>query len=145
MSHLVLVDTSVWLFALGDRPIAEIRDQVQSLVENNLAATNVAIMYELLSFTMAAGQRTQLTDYLSALHLFPLSHRDWMAAALWMATLRSKDIKLKSMDALIAYTALQNDATLLHADSDFDKFCPAAEVRSQSCVTLAQKYSKKKR
>ncbi len=138
MNRLFLIDSSAWIFALGARPVPEIRDRVAELVDSNLAALTSPIYFELASAAASSAETPRLLDYLSSLHPFPLLPEDWLQAASWLKGLRQKGLKAKTMDALIAYKAHKHGLVLLHADSDLDRIASAAGVETESYVRLVR-------
>ena len=142
MSGIALIDSSAWLFALGPRPVPEVRDRVRTLVEENAAAITSPILFELLSFPDPDGRRDDLAGFLSALHYFPVSDSDWRNAARWTSDLRRQGVKIKTVDALIAYKAELHGLALLHADADMDRLAGKAKLRVESWVEAVRQFGR---
>jgi len=142
MSELVLIDSSAWIFVLGKRPIPVIRNRVSDLLENNKAAVTSPILFELLSYPLTEGGSQQLTYFLSSLHVFPFAPPDWISAAHWVAKLRKKGLKIKTIDALIGFVAHKHHLTLLHTDTDLDRLARHGSVQVESYVQTARQWSK---
>ena len=143
MTPLYLIDTSAWIFALGHQPVLEIRDRVRHLLDQNLAAVTSPILFELLSSTKTGHSSRQLQSYLLSLHPFPFLEEEWIKAADWTRSLRKKGLSVKTMDALIAYKAIQHNLIVLHADKDFDRIANKTSLKVESCVETARKATPK--
>jgi len=129
MTGLRLIDTSVWIRALGSSAVPAVRNLVASLVEKREAAVCAPVAFELLRGVPDKRQSDELLDYLSSLQSLPV---DWVGAARWSSEPAVRRLKVKSMDLLIAHTALANSAVLLHADSDFDRLARATELKAEN-------------
>ncbi len=138
MKPLILIDSSAWLFALGERPVLKVRERVSYLVNENLAAISSPILFELLSGIKEPFAAQKLKSYLTSLHPYPLYPDEWLEAAKWAQTIRKKGLKVKTIDALIAYKAVKHDLTLLHADQDMDRIAQKSSLRVESHVTTVR-------
>ena len=118
---MVLVDTAVWVDLLREQPTAPVR-QLRRLLGRNEAAIAPVIYQELLQGAASAEKLATLRDYLDD---FPsLTPADAMvthsAAGELYARCRWKGITPHSPnDCLIAQTAIEHGARLLHDDRDF--------------------------
>lgn len=135
---LVLIDTSAWLFNFPPREVPRIRDRVTGLVRGNLAAVTSPILFELLHGVASGEEFNRWRRHLSSLHQFPLTETDWLKAAQWARRLKSRGLKAKTVDFLIAYKAIRHRLTLLHADADFDHIARFVPLRVESCVRFAR-------
>ncbi|MBI3323265.1 MAG: PIN domain-containing protein [Candidatus Omnitrophica bacterium] len=138
---LVLIDTSAWLFNFSPREVPRIRDRVAELVRKNLAAVTSPILFELLHGVPSGEEFGRWCRHLSSLHQFPLTEADWLKAAQWAQRLRSRGLKAKTVDFLIAYKAMRHRLVLLHADADFDRIARFVPLRVESCVRLARDWA----
>ena len=134
MNQLYLIDSSAWIFALGAKPMESIRERVEELVENNLAAITSPIFFELVSAEKSNAHSALLAAHLSALHPFPLLPQEWAEAADWTREHRQKGHKIKTVDALIAYKAHKHHLTLVHADADMDRIAAHTKLEVESYV-----------
>lgn len=139
MNSLVLIDSSAWLFTLGPHPVSVIRDRVTYLLEQNLGAITSPILFEILSGTKNPMDSQQLKAYLLSLHLFPYLPEDWLEAAAWTQSLRKADLKLKTIDAIIACKAVKHNLILLHADEDLDRIARKSHLKVESYVDEVRK------
>jgi len=124
-----LIDTSVWIRALGPSPIVPVRDLVSGLIERHEAAVCAPIAFELLRGVPDKRQFDELLDYLANLQSLPV---DWVAAARWSSDTIIRRLKVKSMDLLIAHTAVVHGVVLLHADSDYDRLARATGLKVEN-------------
>jgi predicted nucleic acid-binding protein len=134
LNQLYLIDSSAWIFALGAKPMESIRERVEELVENNLAAITSPIFFELVSAEKSNAHSALLAAHLSALHPFPLLPQEWGEAADWTREHRQKGHKIKTVDALIAYKAHKHHLTLVHADADMDRIAAHTKLEVESYV-----------
>lgn len=139
MSSFTLIDTSAWIFALGPKPIVKIRERLEYLVEQNLAAVTSPILFELLSGVANSSDTQRLKVHLSSLHPFPFLTEEWIDAAEWIQSLRKKGMKVKSMDGLIAFKAIKHGLTVLHADADLDRLAKKCDIKIESYVDLVRR------
>ena len=129
---MVLIDTSVWIFALGRKPLEALRDRIAALVLENQAATTPPILFELLRGARTLQEAESLKRRLQSLHVLPFLESDWTQSAEWSARLARKGVSTKSMDILIAFKASQNGLFLLHADRDFDRIAQHSSLQVES-------------
>ncbi len=67
---------------------------------------------------------------------------EWSDAAEWVTTIRKKGVKVKTIDALIAYKAVKHKLTLLHADTDLDRLAKKTNLHVESFVDAAREGSR---
>jgi len=139
MTPFKLVDTSVWIHALGNRPVARVRDFVTDIVEKHEAAICSPIAFELLRGMHVTTEFDELKDYLINLESLPV---DWVGAARWAASPVIRGLKVKSMDLIIAHTALVNNMKLVQADDDFDRLSRKASLKVESLVSMVRHESR---
>ncbi|MEK7475655.1 MAG: PIN domain-containing protein [Candidatus Coatesbacteria bacterium] len=135
MTAVRLLDTSVWIRALGAHAVPRVRDLVQGIVERHEAATCTPVAFELLRGVPDPGEFDELLDYLMNLNSLPV---DWVGAARWAASPAIRSLKVKSMDLVIAHTALANGAVLVHADSDFDRLARSVQLKVESLAGVSR-------
>jgi hypothetical protein len=129
---LVLIDTSVWIFALRKNSISEIRDRVNTLLAVNAVAIVGIIKLELLGGVKTEDEFQRLRNRLDTLQIIETNARLWDKASVLAYELRRKGLTVPSTDILIAATALQTDATVLHADHHFDKIAARTSLQVES-------------
>lgn len=134
-SRLSLIDTSAWLFVLGEHPVEPVKATVQGMIGRHEGATCAPVVFELLRGVAERPQADKLLAHLESLKGLPL---DWTAAGRWAAAPGIRKLRVKSMDLLIAHTALVHGATLVHADADFDRLAKAVPLRVESFVDVVR-------
>ena len=138
-SNLYLVDTSAWIFALRERPIVAIRDRVSQLLGANAVATTGIVVLELLGGTRDQEEFEKLRRRLGGLHYLPIEDHLWERAAGMAWRLRRRGVTAPFTDVLIATVALENEAVVLHADSDFDLVAQHEPLKVESFVRMVRK------
>lgn len=135
---MVLVDTSVWIFALRKDPLGPAKERVASLLEEGLVATVGMIKLELLGGTKSEEEFHRLKTRLNGLYEIKIDSDLWERAAQLAFQMRRKGITLPYTDILIASCAIKAQALLLHADLHFDTIGEHTELRTESFVSLVQ-------
>jgi predicted nucleic acid-binding protein len=132
---LYLVDTSAWIFALRPRPIEAIKERLTSLLETDQVATTGIIVLELMGGVQEEREGHRLKQRLGGVHYFATPEPTWERAA-WLAwRLRRRGVTIPFTDALIASIAIEQNAVVLHADSDFDRITQHEGLRVESYVS----------
>jgi predicted nucleic acid-binding protein len=117
---MILIDTSAWVEFLRDTgsPAAEAVDRL--LADRDIAITD-AVSMEVLAGARDDQHLANLRGLLAratVLHTSPAHYDD--AAALYRTCRRAGVTVRKLIDCLIAAVAIDANAQLLHADSDYD-------------------------
>lgn len=95
-------------------------------------AINDVVRIEVLLGYRDRDEFEQVADELEGLVLLPLSRPVWDCAADLGFTLKRRGISIPLPDLLIAATAIHYDATLLHADSDYETIAQHSGLRTES-------------
>ncbi|CAN5724936.1 type II toxin-antitoxin system toxin ribonuclease VapC11 [soil metagenome] len=115
---MILVDTSAWIEFLRDTG-SDVCDAVDRLLDADLATCD-AILMEILAGARDEHHLAQLRGLLGRATMLPTSPADYdRAAASYRTCRRQGETVRKLIDCLIAAVALEADAEVLHADSDF--------------------------
>jgi predicted nucleic acid-binding protein len=115
---MIVVDTSAWIEFLRDTA-SPACDAVDSLLDADIAICD-AISMEILAGARDEHHLSQLRGLLGRATMLPTTPVDYdYAAALYRMCRRRGETVRKMFDCLIAAVAIQADAELLHADSDF--------------------------
>lgn len=117
---LVLIDTPVWILALGRKGREHAEKEVDRLIAENRAATTGIVVLELLSGTKTEEEYRELKEDLEALVQLDINPNTWERASQLAYELRRKGITIPSSDILIMTIAVENGCALLHADRHFD-------------------------
>jgi predicted nucleic acid-binding protein len=132
---MYLVDSSAWIEYLR-RTGSRADVQVTDLVERQSPAAGVTepVIMELLSGTRDSAdfcKLRRLTGAMPLLRIDPVC--DYTEAAALYKLLRGAGVTIRSMtDCLIAAIAWRREATVVHADADFDRIAARYPVRVMS-------------
>jgi hypothetical protein len=129
---MVLIDTSAWIFALKKNFHPSIKERVeQILVESDVAITGI-IALELLGGAKTEKEYERLKSRLDALYYIETTKSLWDAASKLAFDLKRKGVNAPYTDILIAASAMQEKAILLHADSHFDTIAKHSSLKVES-------------
>jgi len=95
-------------------------------------STNGVLKLEILS---GAHNQQEFQDYsarFDALHQLVIHDATWHAAAKLGYDLRRQGVPCLTPDLIIAASAIEHDAVLVHADADFDRIAANADLRVES-------------
>jgi predicted nucleic acid-binding protein len=129
---MIIVDTSVLISYLrgGESASAEL---FQRLMDEGIAfAITPEIFQEVLQGAYSEREFRMLRDYLETqIFLIPADSKASCAAAAHIYySCRKKDITVSgAADCLIAQTAIEHDAYLLHEDADFDRIAKVIPLK----------------
>ena len=129
-----LVDTSAWLWALRRDPVPAIRHRLDDLLASREAASTGMVQLEVLSGIRTVAEWEELAAELSSLRQFHTRLGTWLQAARLGSSLRRQGITLPNADILIAAVAIENNATLVHADAHFERIAQHSELNTESYV-----------
>lgn len=120
-NDLYLVDTSVWLEVLPERPGNEaLRNRVDALLAADQVAVTGIVRLELLGGARTQAEWTRLSGLLFALRSLFVDQRHWDDAAQMAFQLRRAGVTVPATDLLIAAVAARAHAVVLHRDRHFD-------------------------
>jgi predicted nucleic acid-binding protein len=138
---LVLIDTSLWIFALRKSPQPEILRRVDGLLGEDTVATMGIIKLELLGGVKTEAEFQRLRSRLDALHVIETSAGLWDQASVLAFQLRRQGVTVPYTDVLIATGALEVNALMLHADRHFDEMAGRSPLRVESYVERLARFS----
>ena len=131
---ILLVDTSVWIdfFAGRDTPQTRIfKDAIREGVD--VALTGVVLTEILQGVPSDSGFARLRKDLSSFRILHPASEDAYVQAARLYRTGRKRGVTIRSLvDCLIAAVAMEQDATVLHKDRDYDRISEYAPLKTVS-------------
>jgi predicted nucleic acid-binding protein len=132
-----LVDSSAWVEYLrktGSPAHLQVRAMVRR--ESPNAGVTEPVIMELLAGARSRENFIRLERLMEAMPLCPVSPlSDFEEAGALYKYLRDKGITIRSqVDCLIAAVAARRDATLVHADRDFDTIAARYPVQVMSLV-----------
>ena len=116
-----LVDASVWIDFLADRPTPEVGELDRLLNQGGLVYTCGIVLTEVLQGFRADEDYRKTLSRFDDLVYIAMRRRTFLAAADIYRSLRRKGITIrKSVDCMIAAVAIEHHLPLLHNDRDFD-------------------------
>ena len=132
--HSFLIDSSVWIKFLRRGTPPNISLRIDELLSRGVVSTNGVLKLEILS---GAHNEQEFQDYsarFDALHQLAIHDGTWHAAARLGYDLRRQGVACLTPDLIIAASAMEHDAVLIHADADFDRIASNSELRVESFV-----------
>jgi predicted nucleic acid-binding protein len=128
---VIVVDSSVWVDVLNERPTPQ-ADLCVELIENGdpVALTDV-VFTEILKGLRSAKEAKQVERHLRAFPILRLDGLDdfALAAELYRKARAAGVTVRKTLDCLIAAPCVRTGAPLLHADADFDRLASCTALR----------------
>jgi predicted nucleic acid-binding protein len=133
---MVLIDTSVWLFALKRDFHPLIKKKVETLLLTEKVAISGILQLELLGGAKSEKEYDRLSNRLDSLHHIEADRSLWDNASKLAFELKQKGVTVPYADILIAASSLKEDALLVHADSHFDLIADQSDLKVESLVSL---------
>jgi len=133
-AELVVIDSSVWIFALRRASLPAVRERVDAVLEEGRAALVPPIRMELVGGARTPVEQGRLRQRLLALIQIPFVDEDWDQAEAWGFGLRRKGVTVASFDLLIAAPVFRTGSLLLHADDHFDVLARHTGLKVESLL-----------
>ena len=133
---MVLIDTSVWLFALKKDFNPEIKEFVEKILLNEDVAINGIVKLELLGSARSEKEYRRLKSKLDCLHFIDSDKKLWDESCRLAFTLKRKGISVPYTDIVIAASSILTDALLIHADRHFDLIKKHTRLKVESLIHL---------
>ena len=130
----VLVDTSAWILALKNRPVARARSVIDDLLADGKIAIIPVIRLELLGGTKSTAEFQRLDSRLGALHQLPLAQAEWDESASLAFKLRRTGMTVPYIDIIIASAAILHGLLLIHADRHFDLIAGEVTLKTENLL-----------
>ena len=127
---MVLVDTTVWIDFLGNRPQPHVT-ALRRLIENgeDLCLCGLVLAEILQGIRSDSAYRTT-RDYLGDLIYLPMRRATFVRAAEMYRSLRKKGVTIrKPVDCMIASVAIEHDVPLLHNDGGFEQIAGHSNLK----------------
>lgn len=131
-NHLFLLDSTVWIHLNRRDPPERLASRAKQLIAADLAAYNQVIRSEILVGCRDDQEYWTNNRQIGALRELPLHQSIWDAAAGLGFALRRRGVTAGLPDLLIAASALEHDAIVVHADTDFDTIASHSDLRVES-------------
>jgi predicted nucleic acid-binding protein len=127
---VIVVDTSVWIDVLNNRSTRQAKHCVALIEDGQPVALTDVVFTEILQ-GISVGDAARVERHLRAFPILRLSSLDDFAlAAELYRTARAAGVTVrKTLDCLIAAACVAADASLLHADRDFDLLAGCTPLR----------------
>jgi len=132
--QIYLLDTSIVIRVLRRRPIEKIARRVGPLIESGAASSNDVVRTELLIGSKTPHEVNQITRFLGGLRELRVTPQTWDSAAKLGFQLRRKGVTATVTDLLIASSAIEVNAIVMHVDGDFDAIAEHCDLRVESYV-----------
>lgn len=134
MNKIVLIDTSVWIFALRKKFIPQIKSIVEQYLIDDIAAITPIVKLELVGGARTDEEFERLKMRLSALHQLKITEQVWEKAEEIAFSLYQKSLKVPYTDILISSVALLSNVILVHADSHFELIAKNFKLQTKSLI-----------
>jgi predicted nucleic acid-binding protein len=128
---MIVVDTSVWIDVLNERPTAAAARCVELIEAGEPVALTDIVFTEILQGLRTEEEARLVEEHLRAFPILRLdSIEDFaLAAELYRAARAAGTTIRKTLDCLIAAPCVRTGAPLLHADADFDRLAGCTALR----------------
>jgi predicted nucleic acid-binding protein len=127
-----LVDSSIHITVLRRNPPPQLVTRLRELLRQNEAAINEIIRLEVLAGCRTQDQFELISTQLLGFPAMAIDDRVWKAAATLDFDLRRAGLVIGLPDLIIASTATTYGATLIHADSDFERIAQHSALKTES-------------
>lgn len=135
-----LIETSVWVSIVRREPLQPLARRVQELLQSELVATTGMIRLELMGGAKTRSEFDKLAFVTGGLEQLRDDDRTWLRAARLAFDLRRQGVTVPNSDILIAAVAIENDATLVHADVHFERIAQHSQLQTESYVEYLGTY-----
>lgn len=127
-----LIDSSAWIRVFRRLPNPDLASSVDEILRRGAAATNGLIKLEIVSGARNEREFADYSEALNALIQLTIDDRTWTHAARLGYRLRRQGFTVHSPDLIIAASAIEHDAVLIHADADFDRIAASSGLAVES-------------
>jgi hypothetical protein len=129
-----LVESSAWISVLRSKPVEPLRRRIDELLQQGVVATTGMIRLELLGGAKTRAEFDRLAFVTQGLDQLSADDSTWLRAAELAFALRRQGITVPNPDMLIAAVAIENNATLVHADAHFERIAQHSQLKTESYV-----------
>ena len=128
---MIVVDTSVWIDVLRGTESGPAARCIELIEDGAPVAVTDVILTELLQGVASERDAGMLERHMRAFPVLRLETLDdfSLAARLYRTARRAGVTVSKTIDFLIAVPCVRTGASLLHADSDFDRLAACTPLR----------------
>jgi predicted nucleic acid-binding protein len=125
----VLVDTSVWSYALRRNEENETAKKLAALILDSLVVMIGPVRQELLSGIPNESAFSSLKDKLAQFDDLPITTHDYETAAQYYNICRKHGVQGSHIDFLICSVAVNNELLIYTTDQDFTHFAKYLPLR----------------
>ena len=131
---MMLIDTSAWIFALKKSFHSFVKERIEKIFMESDVAINGMIELELLGGVKTEKEYERLKSRLDALYYIETDRSLWDYASKLAIHLKRKGVHVPYADILIAASAMQEKAILVHTDAHFDAISKYSELKVESLL-----------
>lgn len=131
---MYLIDSSIWIRILRRRSHPQLQERVAPLVVSGEAVFNQIVRTEVLVGALNEREYQRYSWQFDGLINLVLESATWDLAANIGFKLGRAGLPTGVPDLLIAASAIEHDAVLMHADSDFDRIARHTGLKVESYV-----------
>ena len=131
---MMLIDTSAWIFALKKSFHSFVKERIEKILMESDVAINGMIELELLGGFKTEKEYEMLKSRLDALYYIEIDRSFWDCASKLEIHLKRKGVHVPYADILIAASAMQEKAILVHTDAHFDAISKYSELKVESLL-----------
>ena len=131
---MMLIDTSAWIFALKKSFHSFVKERIEKILMESDVAINGMIELELLGGVKTEKEYERLKSRLDALYYIETDRSLWDYASKLAIDLKRKGVHVPYADILIAASAMQEKAILVHTDAHFDAISKYSELKVESLL-----------
>lgn len=125
----ILVDTSIWSYALRRDKKNELAQKLAELIFDSLVVMIGPVRQELLSGISNESVYLNLKEKLSHFDDLPITTNDYETAAQYYNTCRKHGVQGSHIDFLICAVAVNHELLIYTADQDFKLFAKYLPIR----------------
>lgn len=141
---MILVDTTVWIDFFADRPAAHVQRLEEALVAGEDLCVCGVVLAEVLQGIRSDRDYRRTKSLFDTFLYLPADRSTFLRSADIYRLLRKKGTTIrKSVDCLIAATAIEHKVPLLHNDRDFDPMAKHCGLKVVEFPSVKSKFPTK--
>ena len=133
-SHLYLADTSIWIDLFRLSAPARLQERVRLLGRSERLATNDVVRVEILIGARTKREFSEVDDELAGLLHLSIDASTWDQTTKLGFDLRRKGLTVPVPDLIIAASALEHGAVVIHSDKHFTTIAQHSDLHVESYV-----------
>lgn len=132
-----LLDSSIWISIRRRQANRALIERVATLTAGEQVLCNEIVKLEVLVGSRDKQEFARNEFEFIAVEMCPITARTWSIAADLGYSLRRRGVSPSVPDTIIAASAIEHEAVLMHADRDFDLIATHSDLRVESYVDIA--------